>query len=134
MEFAERLGVRRDYVDKARQFASKYNNKQFDDLCALRRPDGMPLGRKHVVFLLSVKDKRQRARLQRMAADEAWGTRRLGEEITAIQGSQSSGGRRPRKTKCVRCRICSFAKRIPTAFTLSRSQQPLPRSILRPDL
>jgi hypothetical protein len=56
----------------------------------------MPLGRKHVVLLLSVKDKRQRARLQRRAAEEGWGTRRLGEEITALQGSQSSGGRRPR--------------------------------------
>jgi transcriptional regulator with XRE-family HTH domain len=96
MDFAKRLGVSRDYVDKARQFASKYTEEQLDVLCALRRPDGMPLGRKHVVYLLSVKDKRQRARLQRRAAEEGWATRRLGEEITVLQGSQSSGGRRPR--------------------------------------
>jgi hypothetical protein len=96
LEFAERIGKARDYVDKARQFVSKYTEKQFEELCSLRRPDGMPLGRRHVVALLSVEDKRQRTRLQRMAAKEGWGTRRLGDEITAVQGSRSSGGRRPR--------------------------------------
>ena len=36
-----------------------------------------------------------------MAAEEGRGTRRLGEEITALQGSQSSGGRRPRRPDSV---------------------------------
>ena len=101
IKIAKRIGKARDYVDKARQFASKYTEDQLDDLCAQRRPDGLPLGRRHLVALLSVKDKRQRKRLQRMAAEEGWGTRRLGEEITALQGSQSSGGRRPRRPESV---------------------------------
>ena len=96
MKIAAKIGKSRDYVDKARQFASKYTEEQLEELCSLRRPDGLPIGRRHLVALLSIKDKRHRKRLQRKAADEGWGTRRLGEDITALQGSRSSGGRRPR--------------------------------------
>jgi len=109
-EFAERIGTGRDYVDKARQFASRYTEDQLDELCSLRRPDGMPLGRRHLIALLSVKDKRQRNRLQRMAAEEGWGTRRLGEEIVGLQGSQSSGGRRPRGPESVAGALAQIAK------------------------
>lgn len=101
IKIAKRIGKARDYVDKARQFASGYTEDQLDDLCAQRRPDGLPLGRRHLVALLSVKDKRQRKRLQRMTAEQGWGTRRLGKEITSLQGSQSSGGRRPRRPDSV---------------------------------
>jgi len=61
----------------------------------------MPLSRKHVSFLLSVKDKDKRKRLQRRVAKEGWGTRRLGEEITKVEGRQSAGGRRPRAPETV---------------------------------
>jgi len=101
LRFAEELGVERDYIDKARTFASKYSQKEFEELCSLRQPDGMPLSRKHVSFLLSVKDKDKRKRLQRRVAKEGWGTRRLGEEITKVEGRQSSGGRRPRAPETV---------------------------------
>ena len=110
MAFATRIGKARAYVDKARQFAATYTEKQLDELCSLRRPDGMPLGRRHVVALLSVKDKRQRKRLQRRAAEEGWGTRRLGEEITVIQGSGSSGGRRPRAPDSVDDALAQIVK------------------------
>ena len=109
-DFADRLGVGRDYVDKARQFASSYTEKQLEELCSLRRPDGMSLGRRHVVALLSVKDKRQRRSLQRRAAEEGWGTRRLGEEITVLQGSGSSGGRRPRGPDSVEDAVAQVIK------------------------
>ena len=110
IRFANRLGKGRDYVDKARQFAASYTEEQLDELCSLQRPDGMPLGRTHVVALLSVKDKRQRKRLQRRAAGEGWGTRRLGEEITAIQGRHSSGGRRPREPDSAKDAVAQIVK------------------------
>jgi hypothetical protein len=109
-DFADRLGVGRDYVDKARQFASSYTEAQLEELCSLRRPDGLPLGRRHAVALLSVKDKRQRRSLQRRAAEEGWGTRRLGEEITVLQGSGSSGGRRPRGPDSVEDAVAQVIK------------------------
>lgn len=79
ISFAEQLGKSRDYVDKARQFASSYTEKQFEELCSLRRPDGLPLRRRHLVALLSVENKGERKRLQRKAAKEGWGYRRLWE-------------------------------------------------------
>lgn len=70
----------------------------------------MPLGRRHVVALLSVEDKRHRGSLQRRAAEEGWGTRRLGEEITALQGSRSLGGRRPRRPDSVKDAVVQIVK------------------------
>ena len=110
ISFAEQLGKSRDYVDKARQFASSYTEKQFEELCSLRRPDGLPLRRRHLVALLSVENKGERKRLQRKAAKEGWGYRRLGEEIVVIQGSQSSGGRRPRGPDSVEDALAQLIK------------------------
>ena len=110
LEFAEQLGVKRDYIDRARTFASTYSQKQFEELCSLRRPDGMPLSRKHISYLLSVKNKNERRRLQRMAAKQGWGTRRLGEEVATVQGSSSSGGRRPRAPESVKGAISQIVK------------------------
>ena len=56
VEFAERIGMARDYVDKARKFASTYTDAEFEELCSQRRPDGMPLGPRHVIGLLRITD------------------------------------------------------------------------------
>jgi hypothetical protein len=102
MEFAARKGRGRDYIDKARQLATIYTHEQFEQFCSLRCPDGMPLGRSLVIPLLSVKDKRKRASLQRTAAREGWSKRRLEEEIAKVPSDRpSSGGRRPRKARTV---------------------------------
>ena len=95
-EFATEIGMARDYIDKARKFASKYTESEFEELCTLRRPDGMPLGPRHVIGLLRITDKRQRKRLQRRAASEGWSTRRVAAEVSKLLGTAGSGGRQAR--------------------------------------
>jgi hypothetical protein len=58
VEFASKIGMARDYIDKARKFASKYTKSEFEELCVLKRPDGMPLRPRHVIGLLRITDKR----------------------------------------------------------------------------
>ena len=70
VEIATRIGMARDYVDKARKFASTYTEPEFEELCKLGRPDGMPLGPRHVIGLLRIKDKRRRKQYQRKAVLE----------------------------------------------------------------
>ncbi len=95
MEFAERIGTSRDYIDKARKFAQSYSNREFQQLCKLRREqDGMPLGRCHMIALLRIKNKRQREKFQREAAANDWSTRVLTREISKLLGTGSSGGRK----------------------------------------
>ena len=96
MEFANRIGMARDYVDKARKFASTYTETDFEELCQLRRPDGKPLGPRHVIGLLRVKNKRQRKQFQRKVAIEGWSTRRIPLEVSKLLGTAGSGGRKPR--------------------------------------
>ncbi len=93
VEIAARIGMSRDYVDKARKFASTYTKAEFRELCALRRPDGTPLGPRHVIGLLRITDKRHRKRLQREAAREGWSTRRVAAEVSRLLGTAGSGGR-----------------------------------------
>ena len=98
LRFAEELGVSRDFIDKARQFASSYTLKELEDLCRLRRPDGMPMGTSLIVPLLKLKDKKVRRRFQRRAAQEGWTKVRLEQELALIPSDRpSSGGRRPAK-------------------------------------
>ena len=101
MEFANRIGMARDYVDKARKFASTYTETDFEELCKLRGPDGMPLGPRHVIGLLRIKNKRQRKQIQRRAVSEGWSTRRIPLEISKFLGTGSSGGRRPKSPQVI---------------------------------
>lgn len=93
---ARETGRNRDFVDKARQFASTYTPKQFEELCRLRRADGTPLGISLVLTLLKVTDKRERLKIQRQAVKEGWSKRRLELEVAKVASERpSSGGRRP---------------------------------------
>ena len=93
VEFAARIDMARDYIDKARKFASKYTESEFEELCAMKRPDGMPLGPRHVVGLLRITDKRKRKQLQRKAVLESWSTRKVAAEVSKLLGTAGSGGR-----------------------------------------
>ena len=101
VEIAARIGRSRDYVDKARKFASTYTKAELDELCRLRRPDGMPLGPRHVIGLLRIKNKRDRKRFQRKAVVEGWSTRQVAAEISKLLSTGGSGGRRPKTPKTV---------------------------------
>ncbi len=52
---------------RARQLARVYTEKQVEALLKLRTPKGLPLGWSHVQELIAVKDKAERAHLQRLA-------------------------------------------------------------------
>src|SRR4051794_11243221 len=56
-EIAEREGLRLDNVQRARQLARTYSEKELDDLCRLRNPAGMPLSWGHVRRLVSLPNK-----------------------------------------------------------------------------
>jgi len=62
---AEREGLRLDNMQRARQFARSYSEKELDELCWLRTPGGMPLGWGHVRRLVSLPNKAKRSALQR---------------------------------------------------------------------
>ena len=62
---------------------------------------GMPLGSRHVVGLLRIKNKRDRKRLQRKAVVEGWSTRQVAAEISKLLSTGGSGGRRPKTPKTV---------------------------------
>jgi hypothetical protein len=101
VEIAARIGRSRDYVDKARKFASTYTKADLKELCRLRRPDGMPLGPRHVIGLLRIKNKRDRKRIQRKAVVEGWSTRQVAAEISKLLNTGGLGGRRPKTPKTV---------------------------------
>src|SRR3954469_12398076 len=67
-EIAEREGLRLDNVQRARQFARTYSEKELDELCRLRNPGGMPLSWGHIRRLVSIPNKARRSALQKRAA------------------------------------------------------------------
>lgn len=80
-------------------FRDSYTKQQFEKLCKLKRPDGLPLHWGHVVPLLTVVKKR--AGIQRNAAKNGWSERELYAAIKAIkkkseQNYKPRGGGRKR--------------------------------------
>ena len=90
--FARERGMYPDYYWQARKFAETYTEEQFEELCALRCPDGKPLSPSHVRYLLLVRDKRRRKGLQTRAIQEGWSASRLYEEIRQVQVASSPAG------------------------------------------
>jgi hypothetical protein len=93
VQLAEEAGVHTATVRAARRFASRYTGPQLEELCGLHGPDGLPLGLAHVKVLAQVRDKRRRRALQRRAAKEGWGVKRLRREVQAAAGAKRSKGR-----------------------------------------
>ena len=80
---------------RARQFARIYKSeKDLEALLKLRTPEGLPLGWSHVQELISVKNKAERERLQRRAAEEGWRVRELKAEVQRLNGGKNSKGGR----------------------------------------
>jgi hypothetical protein len=95
--FDRRLGLKRDQVDKARQFAAMYSDEEVDALCELvNRSDRGQITKSHVIRLLAVPSKRRRDKLAKLVVREQWTVQRLGAEITK-EGKSSKGGRRPKR-------------------------------------
>ena len=96
VDMVEKVGMSGDYIHKARNFAATYTPEQFQELMELRRPDGMPLGRRHIIMLMRIKDKRRRNKYQRLAADKGWSINKIEAEVSKLFGQPGgSGGRKP---------------------------------------
>src|SRR4051812_31018170 len=95
-EIAEREGLRLDNMQRARQFARTYSEKDLEDLCRLRTPGGMPLSWGHVRRLVSIPNKAKRAALQKRSAREGWTAAQLSEVIQReVVGRKRRYGGRP---------------------------------------
>ncbi len=82
-------------MPRARQFARVYKSAtQLEALLKLRTPEGLPLGWSNVQELIAVKDKAERAQLQRRAAEEGWRGRELKAKVQRLNGGKSSKGGR----------------------------------------
>jgi hypothetical protein len=71
-ELMEQHGLCASTVQKWRLFHEQYSKEELEELCALRRPNGLPLHWGYLPYLLTVHDKRARARIQAEAADKGW--------------------------------------------------------------
>src|SRR4051812_13052446 len=95
-EIADREGLRLDNMQRARQFARTYSEKDLEDLCRLRTPGGMPLSWGHVRRLVSIPNKAKRAALQKRSAREGWTAAQLSDVIQReVVGRKRRYGGRP---------------------------------------
>ena len=100
-QFQNKQGLKRDQVDKARQFASMYSEQELNELCSLNTEDRTKrLTKSHVIRLLAVRNKRSRMKLAKQVVQDGWSVQRLGQEITK-SGKTSQGGRRPKRPATV---------------------------------
>jgi hypothetical protein len=99
--FNRTLGLQRDQVDKARQFAAMYSDEEVEALCELKSAsDGKRITKSHVIRLLAIGNRRERHKLAKQVVREQWSVQRLGAEITR-QGKSSEGGRWPKRPSTV---------------------------------
>lgn len=63
-----------------------YSQEELEELCSLRKPDGLPLGIGHVYQLIQVGGRGERKRLQKDAAKNCWSSRKLKAERMQKRG------------------------------------------------
>lgn len=96
-EFAAIHGLSSHTIRRLRRLAREYTPSEFEELCALRRPGGLPLHVGHLPYLLVVSDKAEREKLQRRVAREGWSAPRLAAEIPGKYRRSTGGHGRPMK-------------------------------------
>src|SRR5262249_22139743 len=102
LELEKKTRYSPDILRKSRTFAASYTPEQLDELCRLRRPDGMPLPWGLVRQLLILPAGDERGRLQRQAAEPGWSLEQLVAEIRKKRkGGQAAqpGGRAFKRPK-----------------------------------
>jgi len=100
-KLAERHSISESDVFAARQFADRYSEEELDELIDTCQSAGFPLGKSHVAKLITVKDKRERKRLQRECIQESWTAKTLQANLRGMYGKRSPGGGKVRPPKSV---------------------------------
>ncbi len=96
-DLATRFRTNPNTLRKERHFARTYRQAEFDELVKLRRPDGKALHWGHVLYLITVRRKRERERLQRKAAKQNWSAAELYAAIRDHRPDDAGSGGRPIK-------------------------------------
>ncbi len=76
----------------ARQFAERYTGEELEELIDMCQAAGYPLGKSHVVKLITVRNKRDRKRLQKKCIQEGWSARTLQASLNRRYGKRRPGG------------------------------------------
>ena len=141
VELAAKSGIGVNTAFKARAFARLYTQSELDALCRRRRPDDLPLNWAYVPYLLTVKDKRQRAQFEMQAAKLGWTAPELYAEIRRKLPTQRKPGggwppNRPRISGSGLSRIIQesktwlrYCEAIRPALTARRREKGLQRDI-----
>lgn len=87
-EFAAANGVNVYTMRVVRRFAREYDEQALDELCSLRRPNGLPLHWGHAHYLLALPSEKRR-RFAKKAAKEGWVAPQL---RVAVQAECRRGG------------------------------------------
>ena len=99
---ADQKGLNAGTLRRWKKFAEVYSTEpetgrvgmsEFDILCALRRPNGLPLHWGYLPYLLSVKKTKTRREMAQKAADEGWSPARLHAEIRVKEKRPPGHGR-----------------------------------------
>ena len=100
--YADQNGFNAGTLRRWKKFAELYSTapgpgraglSDFDVLCALRRPNGLPLHWGYLPYLLSVKKTKTRREMAQKAAGEGWSPARLHAEIRAKENRPRGHGR-----------------------------------------
>ena len=78
---------------KERAFAAAYTDEELDELCDLRRPNGLPLEWGFIPYLLTIPSKAERREWQERAAKKGWNATEMYAEIRRDRGTDSTRGR-----------------------------------------
>jgi hypothetical protein len=93
VKFAAKLGLRRDAVERARQFAREFSKKEVYEICKLCRKHNFPLGVTLILRTFAVKNRKKRMALIGRVIREGWTQARLSAEIRDIPGALHHKGR-----------------------------------------
>lgn len=100
--FADQEGLNAGTLRRWKKFAELYpvepgtgraGLSEFDILCALRRPNGLPLHWGYLPYLLSITKAKTRREMAQKAADEGWSPARLHAEIREKEKRPRGHGR-----------------------------------------
>lgn len=96
-EFADRQAISQTTIRKVRAFAREYTARELDELCRLRKPDGMPFHFGYIPYFLCVHAKKDRQKIQRQAAENGCTAPEVHVAIQQMRGGRQCGGGRPMK-------------------------------------
>jgi hypothetical protein len=91
--FATEKGLRRDTVERARQFARVFTKTDLRQICRECRKHNFPLGVTLIYRVLPLRDADRRMQLLRQAIRKRWTQRRMIAEIHTRTGAKTRSGR-----------------------------------------